>query len=592
MLGPHCGDDSIDEAEEDCDDGNVVDDGNGCDASCNQNNMCGNGEHEELFEACDDGNTAGGDYCSADCQDVTGFCGDSTPQTNEDCDDGTNDGSYGTCNGDCTWAARCGDDNHDVGDETCDDGNTVDGDYCSADCQTVTGSCGDSVIQTNEGCDDGGTGAGDGCTATCEEQTGWKCRGEPSYCAFVWYVNDDATGANNGTSWTDAFSDLQDGLAAAGDSEEIWVAAGTYVPGFARADTFQLVTGVALYGGFAGTEDSWDLRNWVTHQTILSGDINGDDGAGFTGYEENIYHVVTSNGTAAAAVLDGFVISGGNADQSSNNDRGGGLFNDGGGPTVRNCRFEANSVGGKGNGIGGAIYDNAGSMQIIACQFVGNRAFSGALHGGAAIYSSSGSPVIVSSLFDGNSAEPGGGALDLWLGTPTIINSIFINNTATGAGGAIRNVGNVPTIINCTFANNSAPANGSAMVNTTWFGADSLPVVTNSIFWGNTSSGGADVITDTGTSVTTLNYSCLEGGWGGAGVFNTSGDPLLTNPAGGNVRLQSMSSSAYNAGSNAALPTDIGDVDGDGDVDEILPLDFYGGVRIQFNTVDMGAAEY
>ncbi len=90
------------------------------------------------------------------------------------------------------------------------------------------------------------------------------------------YVNHAATGANDGSSWKDAFSDLHDALAAAagagGEDVQLWVAAGEYLPGPADEDpqsSFQLVSGVAMYGGFAGWETRLDQRDWKNNETVL-----------------------------------------------------------------------------------------------------------------------------------------------------------------------------------------------------------------------------------------------------------------------------------------------------------------------------------
>ncbi|MDO8629702.1 MAG: right-handed parallel beta-helix repeat-containing protein [Phycisphaerales bacterium] len=97
----------------------------------------------------------------------------------------------------------------------------------------------------------------------------------------VIYVHADATGANDGSSWTDAFLDLQDALGAAESGDEIWLAGGRYTPDrgtMDRAGVFRMMGGVPLYGGFAGWEECRDDRDWAANPTILSGDLNGDDG--------------------------------------------------------------------------------------------------------------------------------------------------------------------------------------------------------------------------------------------------------------------------------------------------------------------------
>ena len=107
------------------------------------------------------------------------------------------------------------------------------------------------------------------------------------------YVKADATGAKNGTSWDDALTDVQTALDWSLPDDEIWVAAGTYLPSRRtnpqkpRSATFQLKNDVALYGGFAGTETDRDERDPALNETILSGDLAGDDGPDFQNNEEN-----------------------------------------------------------------------------------------------------------------------------------------------------------------------------------------------------------------------------------------------------------------------------------------------------------------
>jgi len=155
------------------------------------------------------------------------------------------------------------------------------------------------------------------------------------------YVRAGATGANNGSSWTDAFTELRAALADPSalccEDTQVWVAVGTYRPapaGGGRGATFQLLDGVEVLGGFSGTETQADQRDPTTNVTILSGDLNGDDPS----TTDNAYHVVTGTGVTATAVLDGFTIRGGRADGSA----GGGFTTVSAGPTLRNCRIESN----------------------------------------------------------------------------------------------------------------------------------------------------------------------------------------------------------------------------------------------------------
>ncbi len=145
----------------------------------------------------------------------------------------------------------------------------------------------------------------------------------------VLYVDDDAPPAGDGAGWGTAYRFLADALADAsgGGISEIRVGQGTYQPdrdelnpgGTAdREATFQLLNGVALMGGYAGfgAKDP-DDRDTELYETILSGDLLGNDGPGeFEDNDENSYHVTTGSGTDETAGLDGFTITAGNANGS------------------------------------------------------------------------------------------------------------------------------------------------------------------------------------------------------------------------------------------------------------------------------------
>jgi len=100
----------------------------------------------------------------------------------------------------------------------------------------------------------------------------------------VLYVDDDATGANDGLSWEDAYTDLQDALdqavASGGSVTEVWVAKGTYRPTELtdsedpRSATFQLLDGVGLYGGFAGRETQRDQCGPTGNETVAPPVVN------------------------------------------------------------------------------------------------------------------------------------------------------------------------------------------------------------------------------------------------------------------------------------------------------------------------------
>ena len=148
--------------------------------------------------------------------------------------------------------------------------------------------------------------------------------------AEIIFVDADATGANDGSSWADAYNYLQDALADANLDDEIHVAQGIYKPDQGvnqtpgdRTETFQLKNGVSIKGGYAGFgESDPNARDIELYETILSGDLYGDDGPDFANNDENSYHVVTSIRTDETAVLDGFTITAGNAWRSAK--RGGG----------------------------------------------------------------------------------------------------------------------------------------------------------------------------------------------------------------------------------------------------------------------------
>lgn len=120
------------------------------------------------------------------------------------------------------------------------------------------------------------------------------------------YLDPDATGLGDGSSWADAFTELETAVAATGTGEALWVAEGRYLV----SDGLFLPDGVVLYGGFDGTETTFDeRREWFDH-TVITGDTLGDDVPfDLASRADNRDGPLVYSGNGA--VLDGFRISGG-----------------------------------------------------------------------------------------------------------------------------------------------------------------------------------------------------------------------------------------------------------------------------------------
>jgi hypothetical protein len=338
-------------------------------------------------------------------------------------------------------------------------------------------------------------------------------------------VRSTASGANNGTSWVNAFTSLQSALTAAVSGDEIWVAAATYKPATAdRTMSFALKNGVGVYGGFAGTETMRSQRNPVANVTILSGDI-GTVGLG----TDNSYHVVTSDSTVTSTgILDGFTVTAGRADGGSDpTDRGGAVYINLGSPAFVRCIFSNNYAGNRGAGVRVA----AGSPSFTDCTFQGNFSESA----GAGLSAGSVTNMQVRScIFRNNTVNnsTGGGGIEATDNT-TVVNSVVSQNAPNG----MNFVGGGNSFINTTVANNSSYgiaffSNPNSIVNSIVY---SNP--TGAIFLGI-------------SGIATVSYSDVEGGFAGTG--NTGANPLFLG-APGDLRLGS-GSPAVDSGNNAAVP--------------------------------------
>ena len=266
------------------------------------------------------------------------------------------------------------------------------------------------------------------------------------------------SGAGNGTSWISAYGDLQDALDSAARGDQIWVAAGTYIPtydygegyGSSRYNHFQMKNGVVIYGGFAGTESALSQRDISNNETVLSGDIYGDDGPDFTNNAENCLHVFfhpDGLGLDGSAVLDGFTITAGKANGPSY-PYGGGMFNKNNSPTVNNCTFTGNYA----NNMGGGMYNYDNSHPTVTnCIFYGNLGY---YHAGGMANRNSSSPILTNCSFSDNTTVlyHGGGMANFSSMNVIVTNCIFYGNSASGSGNEIYNSSSTTLIANSNIA--------------------------------------------------------------------------------------------------------------------------------------------
>lgn len=369
------------------------------------------------------------------------------------------------------------------------------------------------------------------------------------------YVKSDAAGTNSGTSWADAYTDLQAALAD-NHCDQDWVARGVYKPTITsdRSISFNIRPRISVLGGFAGSETKASQRVAIVNPTVLSGDIDNND-TGFNGVDSqttqiagnNSFHVVVLDGTTAAGpilnstLLDGFTITGGAANGAASDASGGGVFCNGAGaghacsPTLSHILFAGNLA----TSLGGGIYSDG--------------------TGGEA------SPLVVASTFTGNHSANGGGAFaDAAANAPFYVNDTFTGNSAaygaalytrfTGAAGTL-------TVSNITSSGN-ASSSGGAIAQYCVVGGSPNVALTNVLLWGDSGgpSGSEELVVANCASSPTFTNSIVMGS-GGSGAWNpafgTNGGgnldvnptlgPLLDNGGGTPTMLPSAGSPAIDA---------------------------------------------
>ena len=285
----------------------------------------------------------------------------------------------------------------------------------------------------------------------------------------TYYVTANATAQGDGSSWDNPMT-LANALTKAQAQDQIWVKAGTY------AGSFTLQSGVSLYGGFEGTESSIEQRAIdgdkayrMTHQTILSGDVKGDDTIDGVNLifpanqsrDNNATHVLTidltpsqsGNNNTTSTIVDGITIKGGHADQA--NEQGGGILvmgnnSEGDVYIIRRCFFIENYAT-----RGGALYvtnevgNPANKCLIDRCGFFNNAAGERGVseNQGGAIYLAGAGTVVNCAVFNN---ENGG----IYLGNSNakVINSTVTRNTGSGIDGDKKEVSNTVIWGNATLS--------------------------------------------------------------------------------------------------------------------------------------------
>jgi hypothetical protein len=133
----------------------------------------------------------------------------------------------------------------------------------------------------------------------------------------VIYIKQDATGNSDGSSWDDAFTDLQQALSSSEEGDELWIAQGTYFPtaDADRSASFHMKSGQKWYGGFVGFEDNEKQRRISRNPTVLSGNIGN-----ISSSSDNSFTVVKAIDVDTSTLMNGIDIVDGYANGSTGSD--------------------------------------------------------------------------------------------------------------------------------------------------------------------------------------------------------------------------------------------------------------------------------
>ena len=414
--------------------------------------------------------------------------------------------------------------------------------------------------------------------------------------ARVYHVNGSAAAGGDGGSWSAPLDEagFADALSGAVSGDEFWIAKGVYRPAIpASADavstveqgkSFTLGDGVALYGGFMGSETEREQRDPDKHCVVLTGDLGLDDDrdvAGVTLSADVIRGINSKNvlkGTNVKGVrLDGIVVSGG--DQGV----GAGLSLGRSDVVIQNCLFQGNRAVSFGGGInaaaasldirssrflgnrggpnshGGAVNSTLSNLRLVDCRFEGNatgadKPGNKAGNGGAVYFGDNNTGTatlfVERSHFSNNSAGAGGGGIYVQnvglnaraRGSATVRGTVFEGNRTAHNGGAARFSTSTNILVeNCRFAGNSTVIEGGAMYNSEVGSGGRGMTIRSCTFSGNRTyddahvtdpnkgSGGAVYNGVSSPTLVNCTFTDNEAKYGGA-LFNRTGSyPFLLN---------------------------------------------------------------
>jgi predicted outer membrane repeat protein len=396
------------------------------------------------------------------------------------------------------------------------------------------------------------------------------------------YVNRLANGANNGSSWANAYTRLDVALNAAQANDQIWIAQGLYYPTTNTSDrdaSFVLKDQVSLYGGFAGTETSLSQRNINNYKVILSGDIdrNDNDIAGLVLNVNNIVgnnsnHVVVANNLQQGVLLDGVFITAGLGSYTLPNGNTAWRGGNGIQSTNSNLTLQKVMIAGNQGNNGAALSIDGGQVDIINSSILSNQANLGTIFSlnatvnfdntsiqnnkatsGAAMANRKSRISLINSRLSGNIAETTGGAIFNSDATVLIVsNSSFDRNQANNGGAIYSTNDSQLTLEKATLNENKAEFNGGGISH-----LEGKLTINESQFVANTSnSGGAlyyynDTISNTMT-LTNNSFSQNTAHYGGA-IYHFQGTLALTNNVFEQNHAISTGGAIYNVLASATL---------------------------------------